>query len=121
MKTTTVNIYVVLSMIVSLIAFYTHMLPEGTNPKIILWLGGVSSALSMFLKYFFPSGTWVAKGWSITFWIVNIVAFLSVVLPVWGDMGLIKASIVTGVIGSLNIILTAFGVVKPMADPTQVS
>jgi hypothetical protein len=113
MKTTTVNAYVVISMIISLLAFYANLLPEGTNPKIILWMGGISSGLSLFLKYFFPSGTWIGSSWSNTFWIVNVAAFVGLLLPVWGNMGLMSASLVTAIIGTINIILTAFGVNKP--------
>ena len=110
MKTTTLNVYVVISMLASLLAFYANMLPADTNPKIILWMGGISSGLSLVLKYFFPSGTWIGKGWQASFWIVNVLSFICLLLPVWGTMGLVGATTVTAIVGTANILLTALGV-----------
>lgn len=112
MKTLTLNAYVVISMIVALIGFWSGNLPVDTNPKLIAWMLGTSAALSLVLKTFFSSGQWAAKGWSTAFWIVNGGTFVMTVFSTWGNMGLIPMSIVTGVVGTLNILVMALGTQK---------
>lgn len=113
MKTTTVNTFVVIvSIVIALLGFYANLLPAGTNPKVILWMGGIASGLSLVLKYFFPSGEWVGQGWSGAFWAVNVASFIGLLLPIWGDMGLVSASVVTMVVGTINIVLTTLGITK---------
>lgn len=110
MKTVTLNAYVIISMLISLLAFYSGMLPAGTNPKLIMWFAGAGSFLSIILKVFFPSGTWTGKGASTLFWVVNGGVFLSAVLTSWGGIGLVSATVVTAVVGTVNVLLSYIGV-----------
>lgn len=112
MKTVSINAYVVISMVIALIGFWSGNLPESTDPKLISWLLGVSAALSLVLKTFFASGQWVAKSWSTVFWAVNIGTFVATLLSLWGTMGLVPMSIVTGAVGTINILVSSFGVKK---------
>lgn len=112
MKTVTVNAYVVISMVVALIGFWSGNLPADTNPKLIAWMLGTSAALSLVLKTFFSTGQWAAKSWSTAFWILNGGTFVMTVLSTWGNMGLIPMSVVTGVVGTVNILVMTLGTKK---------
>lgn len=112
MKTVSINAYVVISMVIALIGFWSGNLPETTDPKLISWMLGVSAALSLVLKTFFASGEWSAKSWSAVFWAVNVGAFAATLLSLWGSMGLVPMSLVTGVIGTINILVSSMGTKK---------
>lgn len=109
MKTVTINAYMIISILISLLAFYSGILPADTNPKIILWLTAIGSAFGLILKTFFPSGTWAGDGAKWTFYVVNGAVLVSAVATSWGGIGLIAAGTVTAIVGTINILLGSFG------------
>lgn len=111
MKTTTVNAYMIISMVIALLAFYAGALPSTTDPKLIMWLAGGGSALSIILKQFFPSGTWTGTGASASFYILNGLVVVAAILPSWGELGIISASVASIIVGGLNVLLSYFGYV----------
>lgn len=98
-------------MIISLLAFYSGMLPEGTDPKVIMWMAAAGSLLSLVLKQFFPSGVWVGSGMKALFWVINIGVFVSAVLTSWNGIGVIGASVTTMIVGTINVLLSYLGYV----------
>lgn len=107
MKTISVNVSMILSMLITFLAFYSSNVV--TDPKIILWMTAAGSALSMVLKYFFPSGTWKGTGASASFWTINIIVFVSAVVTSWGGLGIIGAATVSTIVGTFNILLSFLG------------
>lgn len=114
MKTITLNAFSIISMIGALLLLYSGYLTE-SSPRLALWMGAVASASTVVLRTFFPTGTWIAAGWNAALWIVNGGYIASMILSLWSDMGVVSATVVNIIVGTINVVISYFGVTYPPA------
>ena len=111
-KTVTLNAYMIISMIATLVSFGQG---ANTNSTVGLIFTAIGMATSCILVGWFPNGNWAGDKWTKTVFAFNAVAMVSLILTNYINANLFGGTFnyYAGiVVGAINIILRYAGTIK---------